>query len=70
MENTEKYNIEQSPVIVPIYNSPMKILVKDYQYIYKGKIIVIKAGYAFDGLSIPRPCQWLVDMNGTENIKA
>jgi len=53
-----------------VENSPMKVLLEDYYFEYQGKTVKIPMWYAFDGLSIPRPLQWLVDMNYTENIKA
>jgi len=56
--------------VVFIENTPMKILLEPYYFSINGKSYKIPQWYAFDGLSIPRPCQWLVDMNDTENIEA
>ena len=51
-------------------NTPMKILLEPHYYEYEGETIKIEAWYAFDGLSIPRPFQWVVNMKSTKNIKA
>lgn len=56
-----------------IDNSPMKILLEDVKYFpdeFSLDTKIIPKSYAYDGLSIPRVFQWLVDMNLTQNIKA
>ena len=53
-----------------IPNTPMKILLEPYYFNLYGNTIKIPAWYAYDWLSIPRPLQWLVDMNETQNQEA
>lgn len=56
-----------------IDNSPMKILLEDIKYYpeeFSLETQIIQKGYSYDGLSIPRVFQWLVNMNLTQNIKA
>jgi hypothetical protein len=59
--------------IACIPNSPMKILLDDVSYFiheFSIETRTISKSYTFDWLSIPRPFQWLVNMNLTQNIKA
>lgn len=56
-----------------IPNTPMKILLEEVEYFkspFSFERVVIPKSYCFDGLSIPRYLQWLVDMNKTKNILA
>lgn len=56
-----------------IEKSPMKILLEDVKYYpeeFSLETQIIPKGYAYDGLSIPRAFQWIVNMNLTQNIKA
>lgn len=53
-----------------ISKTPIKLLLEDYTFFLDWEMVVIPQWYAFDGLSIPRPCQWLVDMNETDNLEA
>ena len=50
--------------------TPMKIILEPYYFDFFGQCVKIPAGYAFDGLSIPRELQWLVNMNETQNQEA
>lgn len=53
-----------------IPNTPMKILLEEHKFMFRGVMVVIPQGYAFDGLSIPQWLQWVVDMNQSGNIEA
>lgn len=46
------------------------MLLEDYKFTFGKVYITIPKGYAFDWLSIPQACQWIVNMNDTQNIKA
>lgn len=52
-----------------IPNTPMKILLEPYYFNLYGLTVKIPSGYAFDGLSIPRLLQWIVNMNETQNTE-
>jgi hypothetical protein len=51
-----------------VKNTPMKIVLENFYFDYYGKTLKIPRWYAFDWLSIPRPMQWVVDMNQSNNI--
>lgn len=53
-----------------IQNTPMKMLLDDYKFLFGKVYVIIPKGYAFDGLSIPQVFQWIVNMNETQNIEA
>ncbi len=56
--------------LVTIKGTPMKMLLEPEYFRYWWQTIKIPAWFSFDGLSIPRLMQWLVDMNSSDNIIA
>jgi hypothetical protein len=65
------------PIIIPLPNTGTKLferkmyrLVDDYRIVVSGREYIIKAGFEYDGASVPTPVKWLLSEAAIMSIAA